>query len=441
MKAKLVPLYFPSGRDAGFDAQLANLKNLLAGEAELLAPVALGDKIPKADAVLFPQLLGEAYRRLADFKKIKIPILLVTSEFGTLSMWDWEIASYLRTEGVETVAPYDLNQTRMLCKTLSAKRELRSAKFLVFQDKPGEAGCQPAIFKRFYWWEDECIERIRDRFGVTVVKKSLEDLCRRAAKVTDAEAQKLLKGLDLPSEGLSQKNFVSAIKLYAILKQEAENDEHICGMGTNCLNESHFSDTTPCIAWNLLYKEKGIVWACEGDVSSLMTMVLLNHSLGEHAMMTNIYPFLMGMTALKHERITSFPKVTGNPDNHILLAHCGYFGLVPQCMAAGWILRPKALAIVDENAHVIDGRMPVGPITMAKLDPAFSRIQIIEGSLKDYAQFPGSDCRNGAVVEIADGHMLMRKAYSHHQCLMAGHWLNNLRLMSPLMGLTIETLA
>ena len=62
MKAKLVPLYFDPGRDEGFDKQLAMLGGLLDDVAEMLPAVALGKPIPAADAVIFPQLLGEAYR-------------------------------------------------------------------------------------------------------------------------------------------------------------------------------------------------------------------------------------------------------------------------------------------------------------------------------------------------------------------------------------------
>ena len=84
MKPRIVPLFFEPGRDNGFDSQLTALKGLLTDQAELLPPVALGKALPEADAVIFPQLLGEAYRRLADFKALRLPILIVTSQFGTL---------------------------------------------------------------------------------------------------------------------------------------------------------------------------------------------------------------------------------------------------------------------------------------------------------------------------------------------------------------------
>ena len=128
MKARLVPIYFDPGRDEGFDEQLARLGELLVDDAEFLPPVALGAALPaEADAVVFPQMLGEAYRRVADFRAIDVPILVVTSEFGTLNMWDWEIVAYLEGEGVSTFAPYTLAQTRMLCRASAVRRDLLPA--------------------------------------------------------------------------------------------------------------------------------------------------------------------------------------------------------------------------------------------------------------------------------------------------------------------------
>src|SRR5664280_1044411 len=110
MKARLVPLHLTPSWDGEFGAQVDRMRDLLREEAEILEPVALGDDLPEADAVVFPQLLGDAYRQAARSKALPLPILLLTSEFGTMAMWDWEIASYLRAEGIDTIAPYSLEQ-------------------------------------------------------------------------------------------------------------------------------------------------------------------------------------------------------------------------------------------------------------------------------------------------------------------------------------------
>lgn len=439
MLARVVPLYFRGGRDQDFDTQLDKLKSLLAAFIEFTPEVALGDHIPEADAVLFPQILGEAYRQLEDFRVIDVPILIITTEFGTMAMWDWEIIKYLRTEGVEVIAPYNMAQTRSLARALAAKRELSTSKFVVFQDNPGE-GFQPEIFKRFYWWEDECTQRMFDRYGVALEKRSFVEMGAAAKKIPDDAAEKTwAKWQDrLPLGNISTKQRNSALKVYLKLSEALAADETIKGMGINCLNESQYSDTTPCLAWNMLYEEKKLIWGCEADTVVMLSKYLLHKSLDAPIMMTNMYPFLMGDAALKHERIPYFPEVEGNPDNYILAAHCGYLGVLPQSFSTEWKLRDKVLAIVDDNATAIDARLPKGEITLAKLHPDLSTISVMEGEIEKYTQYEDSDCRNGAVIRVRDGHQLMRSLASHHYLIMTGHRLAEIHQIAPVFGWQVE---
>lgn len=443
MKAKLVPVYFDPGRDEDFDVQLARLHNLLAEEAEFLPPVALGTPLPPvADAAIFPQFLGQAYRRVADFRAIDRPVLVVTSEFGTLNMWDWEIVAYLESEGVETIAPYTLAQTKMMCRAAAVRGQLHGSKFLVFQDNPGE-GFQAPIFKRFYWWESEATQRLFDKFGITIVKKSFKEFGARARAIPNEAAAAEWQNWQWPI-ALPEQPLLSAVKIYLALKQELAADPAIVSAGINCLNESHFSDTTPCLAWMMLYEEGGLLWGCEADTLSMATKYVLHKSLGVPIMMTNLYPFLMSGPALKHERIPHFPDVSAYPDknqeNYVLVAHCGYFGLLPPSFGTEWMMRPKVLAIVDENAHAVDARFPAGPVTLAKLYPNMQQLTAVEGTLEGYAQYPGSDCLNGGVIHVPDGHRLVRKATSHHYLLTTGHNLNDMRQVMKVFGLGVEVL-
>ena len=387
--------------------------------------------------VVCPQLFGDAYTQVADLKKTNLPLLIITSEFGTVSMWDWEIATYLKAEGISTISAPDLAHTKKICKALGVKRALHDTKFLVFQDNPGE-GFQASIFKRFYWWEDECTQRIKEKFGVTIVKKSFQELGAVAKQISDQEAETVWEHWQLPTEGISQKALNSAIKIYLAVKQELARDATIKAVGINCLNESHFSDTTPCLAWNMLFEEKGIIWGCEADTMAMLTKYILNKSLNVPIMMSNLYPFLMGQAALKHERIPDFPKVNAAPEDHLLLAHCGYLGVVPKSFCTEWTLRPKVLAIVNDNATAIDARLPVGDMTLAKLHPTFNKIMVAEGDLEDYAQYPGSDCRNGAVIRVSDVQKLMHTLYSHHYCLMTGHRRGEIEMLSRVFDLELE---
>ena len=443
MKAILVPVFFKSADDPDFVKQLAAIQPLLADVAEFLEPVKLGSPIPPTDGVIFPQMLGDAYRRLEEIQALPQPIMVVTSEFGTVSMWDWEINTYLTAKGVKVIAPNTLEKAVMTCRAFALKRQLKRSKFLVYQDQPASAGGnQDEIFKRFYWWEPECVAAIENRYGLKIVQKSFKQLAADARAIQDEDAQRVWneKQARTPVAGLTNRAVLSAVKLYMQVKADLDADPSIIAAGMNCLNESRFCETTPCLAWNFLYEDQRIIWGCEGDTVSMLTEVLLAKTIDVPFMMTNLYPFLMGQAALKHEHIPNFPPVDGNPNNYILAAHCGYLGVVPQSFSTEWTLRGKVLAIVDDNAHAMDARLPEGPITLVKLTPPFDRWSVIEGQLPKYAQFSDSHCLNGAVIEVPNGPKMVDEVVSHHYIITTGHNQNALEMVSKVFDLEIKTI-
>jgi hypothetical protein len=465
MKAILVPVYFKSAADPDFVKQLSQLKLLLAEEAEFLAPVALGQPIlgggdspgggspgggdsplggdsPAPDAVIFPDMLGDAFRRLKEFQALPQPVLVVTSEFGTVSMWDWEINSFLGSNGVKVIAPNTLEKTRQVCRALALRKMLKTSKFLVYQDHPASAGLQDEIFKRFYWWEPEAVAALESRYGLQVVKKSFKELGAAAKAISDESAQQVWDGWQAktPLGKVTSRQVLSAVKLYMKVKEDLDADPAIIASGMNCLNESMYSDTTPCLAWNLLYQDRKLVWGCEGDLVSMLTEVLISKTIAAPFMMTNLYPFVMGQAALKHEHIPNFPEVDGDPQDYILAAHCGYLGVVPQAFSTEWALRDKVLAIVDDNATALDARLPEGPITLVKLAPPFDHWSLIEGRLAKYVQYPGSHCLNGAVLHVSNGPKMIDNLVSHHYIITTGHNQNALEMISKVFDLQCETI-
>lgn len=437
MKARLVPLYFKSEKNEEFDQQLIRLKKQLKDEAEFFEPIEVSERIPEnIEGVIFPQLVGDAFKKIEDLKKIKVPLLAITSEFGTVNMWDFEVVTFLKSNGLQAFAPYNIHQTKLICRALGVKREMKQAKFLVFQDNPGD-GMQASIFKRFYWWEDQCTQTIKDQFGITIVVKSYKELGERAKKISNEEAKKAWEEKDYPIENVPEQSIISAMKLYLAVKQEVEKDENIVGAGINCLNESFYSDTTPCLTWCMLFEEKQLIWACEGDIMSLLTKYITYKTLQRPIMMTNLYPFLMGMAAIKHERIDKFPDIE-EPENHILIVHCGYMGLIPKCFAKEWTLKEKVLAIVDDHATAVDAEFPIGDVTLVEFHPTLKRVMVVEGELEGYEQYPDSDCLNGGLIKVNDGHKFMDTMYSHHCCITTGKNARDLKLVARVLGLSVD---
>jgi hypothetical protein len=446
MKAILQPLYLTEAneRETGERRrQLAVLRELYAGEGEFLEERPLGSPIPQeADAVLFPQMIGAVFTHRADLGELKLPVIVLTSSFGTVEMWDWEIVSYLRLQmGLTVFTPYNTDLAKVLLRGLAAKKRMKGGiNFLMFQDDPGE-GMQAYIFKRFYWWEQESSRTIEDAFGVHLVYRSWKAVNERARQISDAAAAALWKERPVPCEGIDEARIRKAVKLYMAVKEAIDETGNVYGVGSNCLNESFHSDTTPCLAWNWIFEYDHIMWACEGDTVSMISQFILYSALQKPLMMTNIYPFLVGMAALKHERIDKFPEIA-DPDNHALGVHCGYFGFAPQSFCTSWTVRPKVLAIVNDDAHVIDCRMKRGPVTMAKLQSDMRGLIVIEAEIEDYAQYPGSDCRNGALIRYRNrnGHQVMEGLSSHHAIIIEGNITHELVQLAKIYGFRIQVL-
>ncbi len=443
MKARLVPLYFAernAREQEEYLAQMDRLRGFYGDVAEFLPPVAVGDPIPEeCDAILFPQMIYAAYRHDDALTGYRRPMVVLTSKFGTVEMWDWEIITYLRDLGLTVFSPYSVEMGKTVLRALGVKRNLKAgAKFLMFQDSPGE-GMQAGIFKKFYWWEKESTETMESVFGCKLIYRSWKAVCERARQIPAETAEAACADWDVPMEGVCRENYLRAVKLYVAIKEVIDELGGVEGVGSNCLNESFHCDTTPCLVWNMLFERDGILWACEGDTLTLLSTYIVYRAIERPIMMTNLYPFLMGMAALAHEKIDRFPEIE-DPDNHALGVHCGYFGFVPRPFCTEWTVRPKVLEIVDENALMVDCRLPLGDVTLTKIYPGFKKLSVIKAEIEKYVQYPGSDCRNGALLRYRDGHRVMDNLCSHHSLIVSGDVRPQLRQLAKVFGWEVTEL-
>ncbi len=421
LKAKVVPLRFIeiNERELGeYNVQLEKLNEIYGDVAEFLDTVIVGQDIPACDAIVFPQLIGAGYHYMETLQKYDKPMVVITSQFGTVDMWDWELVTYMRDHGLNVFSPYNIDLGKTVFRAIAVKEHLKGSKFLMFQDDPGE-GMQAYIFKRFYWWEDECTRRMEEFFGTTLIYKSWKEVNARASQIDEASALAEFETWDVPCEGITQENKVLVAQLYLAIKETIDELGGVDGIGANCLNESMYSKTTPCLIWNMLFEKYGIVWCCEGDTLTLLSTYVLYHSLNCPIMMTNIYPFLVGKAAIYHEKIDDFPEVD-EPENYALGVHCGYAGFAPRAFCPKWKMVPKVLEIVDEKAYMIDCEMATGDMTLAKINPSFDCVTIIPGKIEKYVQFPGTDARNASLLHYKQGEMVMEQLPSHHQMILTG---------------------
>jgi hypothetical protein len=440
----LAPIYLEEEPSGTFFTVLGALQEISVGRAEWLEPVSSKAAPPPfADAIVVPDFSGRVYRQLDQFRGLAAsgkPILLTTSTHGTVFMWDWEGRDWLRRRGVATLAPNSPAEFADILRALAVKRSLPGSKILAYWDDLG-AGQQADVFKRFFWWEDECSRLLRERLGVEVTRRSFRDLAARAAAINETRACGELArveadgGIDARLDGEA---LLGAVRMKLALSDELDEYPGVIAAGVNCLNESATSATTPCLAWSLLFAERGLIWGCEADITSMITEYLVHRSLDVPVMMTNLYPFVSGQAALDHERIPYFPEVTGDPRNYILAAHCGFFGLIPRPMAARWRLTPPVLGIVNGKANMIDAEFAASAATLVKITSTMDALAITPAQLVRYEQYENSDCLNGGVLRVGDGERFVENLPSHHYIVAQGAIERRLDLACQVLGLEAQ---
>lgn len=443
-RANLQPLYFGTEASQAFRRQLERLRDQLRSVAQLLAPLPFGADLSRvsADLIVLPQLSGEAYQMLEVFRSQSLPMVVLTSEVCSTAIWDWEITGWLRSAGIEVFRPYERRQTEILCRAVAAKRELAQSRFLVFQDDVS-AGLHADMFQRFYWWQRENSQRMFERFGIRVEERSLLQLTESVRSVSDDQLRSIREawGDRLPIFNVPDKALDDTLRLYAALKRIVAEEPQIKGMGINCINEFPSMLATPCLVWNMLYQDHKLIWGCEADTLSMMTQHLVDHCLETPAVMTNIYPFLVGQPVLDHMDISAFP-VVADPENYLLAGHCGYLGVLPQSHAAeGWALRPSVIDVFEGRGGAIDGRLPLGDVTLVKLNPDCAGLTVIEGDLEDYFQAPQSGLSKvAAVIHVSNGPALLDQITSQHYILTRGAAAADFSWLAKVFGLDVNLL-
>ena len=223
---------------------------------ELPVPQTAGD-LAFGYSVVNPGKVGDEYyftrghyHRILETGEVYHCMVVITSGFGTVEMWDWEIITYLRDLGCTVFSPYSVEMGKTILRAIAVKRSLKGANFLMFQDSPGE-GMQANIFKKFYWWEAQSTEKMEQTFGIHLVYRSWKEVCQKAREIPDEEARQVSADWHTPMQDVCQEAYLRAVKLYIAVKREALLLGNVAGVGANCLNESFSCDTTPCLAWDM----------------------------------------------------------------------------------------------------------------------------------------------------------------------------------------------
>ncbi|MEM3695232.1 MAG: hypothetical protein QXJ11_04665 [Candidatus Bathyarchaeia archaeon] len=399
--------------------RIKQLNKNLKIKAEILEGITINDEedlaifdvhAKDADVILLykPHLgLGNCVTEIA---KRGLPIMLFNDEGLVNNPLDALEYVYTRNNVWVALDHQDIND---YLETISVRERLRRTKILVLnEDYPH--------WERFLSRVQGGREAIKKRFGIELEYVQSEDVMKRWEKIDDAVAEQLVEKWMREADKIVEpsKTDVKAVaKLYILMKDllSEKNAQAITmAYGDNPL-------PVPCFAYTNL-RDEGIPAACEADIISLLSMVIL-HYVAEK-------PCFMGNTFVDTK------------DDALVLSHC----VCPRKMegynadASPYILRRYHTESFTGSLTAFV-KMKIGQeVTVCRLSGDLKNMVVANGVIMDCTEMDSERyCRITVKVKIKNSREFVHKTSGNHHVMVYGDYREQLKRLNSLLNInTIE---
>ena len=323
--------------------------------------------------LLLPQLVAKSDK----------PFYLLASDKSNSLAASLEILSFLRQQGrqgeiLHGSPDYIATRIQVLCRVESALKRLRQCRLGII-GKPSD------------WLiaSHADADAVRQKLGIKLLEIPMQELLDTLAATSEPAPT---EHCDMPAVNEA---LPGACRIYEALKVLVQKHA-LQGFTIRCFDLLDAVHNTGCWALAKLNAE-GYVAGCEGDVPTMLTMMLLRA-------LTDISSFQANPASINPE--------TGE----ILFAHC----TIPFDMVGRYELDTHFESGIGVG---IRGFVPEGPVTICKVSGDLSRVFIAEGELLRCQSKPDL-CRTQLVVRLAnpsDTNYFLTNPIGNHHVVAIGH--------------------
>jgi len=232
-----------------------------------------------------------------------------------------------------------------------------------------------------------------EHFGVETLDIDLQRLIAGIKAIPQTETVKVTQLIAKKAKSVNEPTYpelVEAAKAYLAIKQICE-EERLDAMTIRCFDIVNTCGTTSCLALALL-NDEGIVAGCEGDMQTLMSMLLAKQLCGEEAFMAN-------------------PSQLTN--NTAMLAHC----TIPLRMCEEITLRSHFESGIGV---AVQGTLPLTDYTIFKWGgPKLDRYFVTEAQAIE-APYSNHFCRTQITLNVDLRHYLLKHSIGNHHVIIKG---------------------
>ena len=338
---------------------------------------------------LFKTLFTEAFQKSSLRKTVK---MIADGRNNSLAA-ALEILTYLEGQGIKGRILHGSNDEIM--KELQGPSLLNGARIGLF-GKPSDWLIASGVDHDY----------LMQHFGVETVDIDLQRLIDGIKAVPQTEAVKVAqplvkKALDVKEPSCA--DMVAAAKAYLAIKKIC-TEEGLDAMTIRCFDIVKTCGTTSCLALALLNNE-GIVAGCEGDMQTLMSMLLVKRLCGEEAFMAN---------------------PSNLTDETTMLAHC----TIPLNLCQETVLRSHFESGIGV---AIQGVLPMTDYTIFKWGgPRLDRYYVAEAKA---IETPYSEhfCRTQITLNVNLKPYLLEHSIGNHHVIIKGRHAETIREMMEIL--------
>jgi len=428
------PVYFGGGdAEKRINETVNNMSSILGNLVSFLQSAIIPDVksaanlkayiSPRADALLAVNLPVWA----EPLAYLNLPIIVWTRQ-GYYGAWSRDRVSFLRSKGATVYDFVEPDEAREIVRALRTVARLRHSKIIYFGAIPGSTGRFETVGVVGSSWN---FDEIKKKFGITVKQIPINHLLKRMDAVSDEEAAEILEEWKEDFDDLKEgdiERLLEVAKMYKameiIMSEQGAN-----AMTINCLADLFRTRfITPCIALSK-FSDAMVPAGCEGDLNTLLTMMLFSFTSDEPSVMGNIYLF-------RPKRGPGFPPEdviledteVSLRENRARFTH----DVIPLKLATS----KYRLADYHGTGRGLTAYADLRSgekVTFGRIDPRLDRMVFTVADIEKVED--SVHCRFSAWVKMPDIKAYLQNISSHHSAMVYGDWTSTLIRVSEMLGL------
>ena len=329
-------------------------------------------------SIIFIETGGSEQKFILDVDKLKQPIILLSNCKNNSLPACFEIKTYLESKEKECVLLFGeeaniANSIKHISKIMQAKHSIEHATLGVI-GKPSD------------WLIASTVnyEEAKKRYGVTLIDIESSELKEEINKGMLTSIPRLE---ELQNSGYDKDTLNGALLIYSGLKRIIEKYK-LNGFSLRCFDLIEEYKNTACLAFAIL-NEEGYIATCEGDVPSMLSMLLIKEATNQPSFQAN-------------------PSKIDIKESNILFAHC----TIPFNM----LQKYELMTHFESGLGIgVRGTLDKNRITIFKIAPNLKDALCVTGNIKENLTLPNY-CRTQILVNLERDELFefLKESFGNH---------------------------